>query len=124
MSVRPGRSNRRKFPRFTPRYPIFVYHNTLGRVVDIGVGGMNYVYCAGEIVPGKLPDSGCLICGSDLLIADIQFETVCDRQAPDHLDPEFDRARQRSVKFGELSPRQLQDLERFILRCAEVTTAQ
>ncbi len=108
-----------KFPRFTPRQEMYVFHQGVGRVLDISMGGVSFSYIADNNSPEDLPKEGILFTHTGQHIQGISFEIVGDDvHSRFFLSDYF--VRERRVRFGELSEQQVRQLESFILNNAHI----
>ena len=108
-----------KFPRFTPRQEMYVFHQGVGRVLDISMGGVSFSYIADTQSPGELPAEGILFTHSGQHIQGIPFEIVADAVCARFFASDY-FVRERRVRFGELSEEQIRQLESFILTNAHI----
>lgn len=108
-----------KFPRFTPCQEMYVFHNEVGRVLDISMGGVSFTYIADNLPPKEFPAEGMLFTHSGRHIQEIPFEFIRD-----HVHGRFFSSgyfiRERRVRFGELSAELVKQLEYFILENARI----
>lgn len=108
-----------KFPRFTPRREMYVFHQGVGRVLDISMGGVSFSYIADNPPPQKLPVEGILFTHNGQHIQGIPFEIVADDVCSRFFASDY-FVRERRVRFGELSELQVRQLESFILTNAHI----
>lgn len=108
-----------KFPRFTPRMEMYVFHHGVGRVLDISMGGVSFSYIADTQLPEDLPTEGILFTHSGQHISGIPFEIMADEVYSRFFSSEY-FVRERRVRFGELSEVQIRQLENFILNNAHI----
>jgi len=108
-----------KFPRFTPRQEMYVFHQGVGRVLDISMGGVSFSYIADNHPPEELPTEGILFTHSGQHIQGIPFEIVADEVCSRFFLSDY-FVRERRVRFGELSEQQVRQLESFILNNAHI----
>lgn len=108
-----------KFPRFTPRLEMYVFHQGVGRVLDISMGGVSFSYIADNHTPAELPKEGILFTHNGQHIQGISFEIVADDVCSRFFSSDY-FVRERRVRFGELSEAQVKQLESFILNNAHI----
>ncbi len=108
-----------KFPRFTPRLEMYVFHHGVGRVLDISMGGVSFSYIADKHPPEELPTEGILFTHSGQHIQGIPFEIMADHMYSRFFSSEY-FVMERRVRFGELSDVQVRQLESFILNNAHI----
>lgn len=108
---------RRKYKRMEVRDGAFVLlgpHSTkLGRIVDIGMGGLGYSHMGRERPSSELFELDIFIIDSDFYLERLSFETVWDMKT--HENPFSSITMRRSgVQFGEIGHEQVSQLEYFI----------
>jgi len=108
-----------KFPRFTPRQEMYVFHQGVGRVLDISMGGVSFSYIADNHPPEELPREGILFTHSGQHIQGIPFEIMADAVCSRFFSSDY-FVMERRVRFGELSEAQIRQLESFILNNAHI----
>lgn len=108
-----------KFPRFTPRQEMYVFHQGVGRVLDISMGGVSFSYIADNPPPEDLPREGILFTHSGQHIQGIPFEIMADAVCSRFFSSDY-FVMERRVRFGELSELQVRQLESFILNNAHI----
>ncbi len=108
-----------KFPHFTPRQEMYVFHQGVGRVLDISMGGVSFSYIADSHPPEELPREGILFTHSGQHIQGIPFEIMADAVCSRFFLSEY-FVMERRVRFGELSEAQIRQLESFILNNAHI----
>ena len=108
-----------KFPRFTPRLEMYVFHQGVGRVLDISMGGVSFSYIADSHPLQELPREGILFTHSGQHIQGVPFEIVADDVCSRFFSSDY-FVRERRVRFGELSEAQIRQLESFILNNAHI----
>lgn len=108
-----------KFPRFTPCQEMYVFHNEVGRVLDISMDGVAFTYIADHQPPQEFPAEGILFTHGGKHIQKIPFEIISD-----HIHGHFFLSdyfiRERRIRFGELSPDLVKQMECFILENAHI----
>lgn len=108
-----------KFPRFTPSQEIYVFHNEVGRVLEISMDGVTFTYIADSRPPKEFPPEGVLFTIGGMYIQKIPFARISD-----HVHGNFFSSgyfiRERRICFGELSPDLTRQLECFILENAHI----
>ncbi|MGV1099660.1 hypothetical protein ACUUL3_09680 [Thiovibrio sp. JS02] len=108
-----------KFPRFAPRREMYVFHQGVGRVLDISMGGVSFSYIADNHPPTEPPREGILFTHHGEHIQGIPFEIVADAVCSRFFSSDY-FIRERQVRFGELSEVQIRRLESFILNNAHI----
>ena len=108
-----------KFPRFTPRQEMYVFHQGVGRVLDISMGGVSFSYIADNHPTEALPREGILFTHSGQHIQGIPFEIMADDVCARFFSSDY-FVMERRVRFGELSELQVRQLESFILNNAHI----
>ena len=107
------------FPRFTPDQEMYVFHNEVGRVLEISMGGVTFTYIANNRLPKEFPPEGMLFTIGGMYIHDIPFACIND-----HVHGHFFSSgyclRERRIGFGALSPELVRKLEGFILENAYI----
>ncbi len=107
-----------KFPKFTPCQEMYVFHNEVGRVLEISMDGVSFTYIADDRPLKEFLPEGMLFTHGGKYIHDIPFERISD-----HVHGRFfpsDYIRERRVRFGELSAGLVKQLECFILENAHI----
>ncbi|MCX5863938.1 MAG: hypothetical protein NTW42_02550 [Deltaproteobacteria bacterium] len=108
-----------KFPRFTPNQEMYVFHNEVGRVLDISMDGVTFTYIADNRPTKEFPPEGMLFTVGGTYIHEIPFERISD-----HVHGNFFSSgyfiRERRICFGELSTDLVKQLECFILENAHI----
>ncbi|ADH84868.1 hypothetical protein [Desulfurivibrio alkaliphilus] len=115
----PKACRRKKFPRFAPRRDFYVLHREVGRVINVGMGGLCFTYFDDPSRQGELPEEGLLLAGTGQCVKGVPFETMADQVVVPLLAGKY-RVKRRCVQFGELTEHQIEELERFILDNAYV----
>lgn len=108
-----------KFPRFTPRQEMYVFHQGVGRVLDISMGGVSFSYIADNPPPAELPGEGILFTHNGQHVQGVPFEILADDVCSRFLSSDY-FVRERRIRFGELSEVQVRQLESFILNNAHI----
>jgi hypothetical protein len=117
MSVAKKPIERRKHKRF--RVPRDAYvavrpaYLKLGRVIDIGIGGLTFRYIAEEHPPDLSSQLDIFLASEDFYLDKVPFETISDFQA-DAIPFSSVRMRRTGVQFRDLTPDQKAQLEKFI----------
>ena len=109
----------RKFPRFSPRHKLYVLHRELGRVVNLGMGGLCFTYFDDPNRQSPLPQEGLLVTADNHYLEGLPFEVIADLVVIPHYHGKY-RVRKRCVRFGELEDEQVEKLENFILENAHI----
>ena len=108
-----------KFPWFTPREEMYVFHLGVGRVLDISMGGVSFSYIADTPPLKELPEEGILFTHNGQHIQGLPFEIMADEISSRFLESNY-FVRERRVRFGELTELQVRQLESFILNNARI----
>ncbi len=108
---------RRKYRRTQVRDGAFVLlgpnSTKLGRIIDIGIGGLAFSHMARERPSSELFELDIFIIDSDFYLERVLFETISDFKT--HENPFSSITMRRSgVRFGELGHNQVSQLEKFI----------
>ncbi|OKY74838.1 MAG: hypothetical protein BM485_11415 [Desulfobulbaceae bacterium DB1] len=98
---------------------MYVLHYNFGKVVDIGMGGIAFNYVDKEYLTEKPPERGILFGYNDHYMDEIPFTTISDTTISKSSTSK-PVIKQRRILFGDLTPGQLQQLERFILDNANI----
>ena len=108
---------RRKHKRFQARQDAYVAvrpaYLKLGRVIDIGIGGLTFRYVAEEHPPDLSSQLDIFLASQDFYLDKVPFGIISDFQA-DAIPFSSVSMRDCSVQFGELTPDQKFELESFI----------
>lgn len=107
------------FPRFTPCRDMYVFHNEIGMVLDIGMDGLSFVYVADNDPPETFPAEGMVFSSDGRHIQGIPFEIVSDHMQSRFFSSDY-FVRERRIRFGELSIGLVTQLECFILKYAHI----
>lgn len=108
-----------KFPRFTPSQEMYVFHNEVGRVLDISMDGVTFTYIADNRPPKEFPPEGMLFTVGGTYIHEIPFEHISDHVHGSFFSSDY-FIRERRICFGELSADLAKQLECFILENAHI----
>lgn len=108
-----------KFPQFTPDQEMYVFHNEVGRVLDISMGGVTFTYIADNRPPEDFPPEGMLFTTDGTYIHDIPFARISDHVHGCFFSDGY-CTRERRIRFGALSPELARQLEGFILENAHI----
>ena len=108
---------RRKYKRMQVGDGAFVLlgpnSTKLGRIIDIGMGGLAFSHMARERPSSELFELDIFIIDSDFYLERVLFETISDFKT--HENPFSSITMRRSgVRFGELGHNQVSQLENFI----------
>ena len=108
---------KRKHKRMEVKDGAFVLlgpHSTkLGRIIDIGMGGLSFSHMARERPSSELYELDIFIIDSDFYLERVLFEAISDFKT--HENPFSPITMRRSgVRFGELGHNQVSQLEHFI----------
>jgi len=98
---------------------MYVFHQGVGRVLDISMGGVSFSYIADSHPVEELPAEGILFTHNGQHIQGIPFEIVADEVCSRFFSSDY-FIRERRVRFGELSEAQIRQLESFILHNAHI----
>jgi len=117
MSVAKKLVERRKHKRFRAPRDAYVAvrpaYLKLGRVIDIGPGGLTFRYIAEEHPPDLSSQLDIFLASQDFYLDKVPFETISDFQA-DAIPFSSVSMRECSVQFGDLTSEQKSQLEFFI----------
>lgn len=108
-----------KCPRFTPCQEMYVFHNEVGRVLEISMDGLSFMYIAGNLPPTEFTSAGTLFTHGGKHIQEIPFEPISDHIHGHFFSSEY-FIRERRVRFGELCADLVKQLECFILENAHI----
>jgi hypothetical protein len=92
---------------------LFVLHRDMGRVQEIGIGGILFTYVEQLRLQGNYPRKGIIFTEDDLVV-ELPFKTFSDAYL-DHLPSGQVNTRQRIILFDDLAADQLDQLEELIL---------
>jgi len=98
---------------------MYAFHQGVGRVLDISMGGVSFSYIAGNHPPEEPSKEGILFTHGGQHIQGIPFEIVADEVCSRFFSSDY-FVRKRQVRFGELSKSQVRQLESFILNNAHI----
>ncbi len=115
----PGSDNKRGFPRFSLQKELYVIHRDFGKIVEISMDGLLFIYLDGILPDTEIPSTGILFNYSDQYLDKIPFEIVADNIAQ-HMGKTGHRLRQRRIKFGVMSDEQIAEIEKLILANARI----
>ena len=85
----------------------------IGRVINIGIGGLAFSYTAAEALPNPLSELDIFLSVRDFYLSKMPFETVWDLET-DGVPFSSITTRQSGLQFGHLTPGQMSQLEYFI----------
>ena len=108
-----GFNNRRRFPRFKVDGELFVLHRDMGKVQEIGIGGVLFTYVEQLCLQGHFPQKGILFTEDDFVL-ELPFKMVSDVYL-NHFPSDQIKTRQRIIIFEDLAADQLDQLEELIL---------
>ena len=89
----------------------------MGQVVDISLGGMAFHYKPRNRTIHDF-ESLVLICMNNGILKKVPFKKISDVEINDFNLTEIYLLRRASVQFGSLNPKQQEELNTFIERCA------
>ncbi|MCB2183791.1 MAG: hypothetical protein KQH63_17315 [Desulfobulbaceae bacterium] len=112
-------SNRRRFPRFSPKKEMYVLHYNFGKVIDIGMGGILFNYVDKDYLNEKPPERGILFGLNEDYMDEIPFETISDSIISKSASSK-PVIKQRRILFGDLTDSQIRMLEQFIIANARI----
>jgi hypothetical protein len=98
---------------------MYVFHQGVGRVLDISMGGVSFSYIADNQPVEELPVEGILFTHNGQHIQGVPFEIVADAVCSRFFSSDY-FVRERQVRFGDLSEDQIRQLESFILTNAHI----
>ncbi len=125
MANTKGQTERRKYRRYPIQTDSFVtlgpYHTIVGQIMDISMGGLAFRYI-GNKRPSDESHLDVFAHDFSFGFCDVAFETVSDYEIDntvlcktvDPMAPACRVMRRSGVKFKELTPRQVAQLEYFI----------
>ena len=107
----------RKHKLFRVLKTVFVavrpHFNSVGRLIDIGMDGLAFAYLDTKKRPGKSFELEIFSKDGDFYLQTIPCETISDLKAYESpFGPII--MRKCTVQFGDLTPRQISQLEQFI----------
>jgi len=106
----PGRE-RRKHKRYRAKSGTCALNSRVGEIIDISLGGLAFRYVdRGEWDDMPPSDLGILFGNGDLCLEDIPLKVISDCAINDGINI----TRRCGVQFGELTKKQLEQLEYFI----------
>ncbi|UCG81457.1 MAG: hypothetical protein JSV60_04035 [Desulfobacterales bacterium] len=82
----------------------------IGRVINIGIGGLAFSYTADEALPSLSSELDIFLSIRNFYLCKVPFETVWDLET-DGMPFSSIRTRQSGLQFGQLTPGQMSQLE-------------
>ena len=107
---------RRRHPRFSLKGCTFIADQKIGRIVNVSQGGMAFYYADREPWPHNAAQAGSLHCQDNLVVLNLPIETISDIELPHNYSDGSMTVRRRSVRFGQLTPPQQEQLDKLIAR--------
>jgi len=101
---------KRQHQRFPVKAATIKSGNKSGEIIDISMGGLAFSYLEREDWTDDSFDRGMLLGEQDLRIDDVQLKIISDCA----INSGFSVVRRCGVKFEQLTPKQLAQLEYFI----------
>lgn len=101
---------RRQHPRYPVKSATFTVADKGGEIIDISMGGLAFSYVEREDWDGESFDRGVLMGEQDLYIEDISLKVISDCA----INSGISLIRRCGVKFEQLTPKQMAQLEYFI----------
>jgi hypothetical protein len=98
---------------------MYVFHQGIGRVLDISMGGVSFSYIADNHPQEEPPAEGILFTHAGQHIQKIPFEIMADAVCFRFFSSDY-FVRERRIRFGELSEVQIRQMESFILTNAHI----
>ncbi|MDH3360184.1 MAG: PilZ domain-containing protein [Desulfobulbaceae bacterium] len=114
MKLEDQLANRRKHIRFPLNYCTLTADLKIARIVDISHGGMSFYYADREAWPKNACQQGTLKYREKSFAIDLPIETVSDIEMPNNYTNGSMTVRRRSVRFGELTETQIEQLDKVI----------
>ena len=112
-----GVTDRRKDKRFRlPPGAVVAFrpgYLKLGRIIDIGIGGLGFSYITSEDLPNVFSKLDIFVAIRDFYLYSVPFETVWDFET-EAMRFASVKTRRSGLKFGELTPVQASHLEYLI----------
>jgi hypothetical protein len=119
MTGRP--TDRRKNKRFRVRgmalavvRPYLIHRNPVGAINDISLKGLSFSYVVNAETTRELPELDVCLQDNGFYVCKIPFETVSDFEVKEPCAFRPMGLRRRGVQFGDLSEKQVSQLEYFI----------
>lgn len=106
--------NRRKYVRFPINGCTLFNELKIGRVVDISHGGMSFYYADRTAWPETSCQTGTIRIRDKSLAIDLPLETISDIELPHNYSDGSMTVRRRSVKFGQLTNDQIEQINEVI----------
>ena len=112
-------AERRKHKRFLVEDGAYAavrpQYDKIGQIIDISQGGLAFYYMVSDSQGHESSELDIFLIGDDFHLDKVPFKTVSDQEMPERLSPGSLRIRRCAVQFGELTHKQMLQLEEFIL---------
>jgi hypothetical protein len=110
---------RRKHKRFLAEDGAYAavrpQYDKIGQIIDISRGGLAFSYRVSDSQAHESFELDIFLIGDDFHLDKVPFKIVSDQKIPESLCPGSLKMRRCAVQFGELTQKQLRQLEDFIL---------
>ncbi len=117
VSVAKKPVERRKHRRLSISNGAFValrpHYQRIGQVVDISMGGLAFTYMADQESPNRSFEADIFLAGGVFCCQGVPFRTISDCESYGTAFSSI-KMRRSGLQFGELTPQQQVQLERFI----------
>jgi hypothetical protein len=90
------------------------HFNKVGQIIDIGMDGLSFDYVASEELPDKSFEADILLSDTDFYLERVPCEMISEVKISRKSSFGSLFIRKCSVQFGELTPKQMSQLEYFI----------
>ncbi len=90
-------------------------YDKIGQIIDISRGGLAFSYMVSDSQEQESSELDIFLIGDDFHLDKVPFKMVSDQEIPERLCPGSLKMRRCAVQFGELTQRQIFQLEDFIL---------
>jgi len=107
-------TNRRAHQRFKATTGVFAVNAKFGQIIDISKGGLSFRYVERQGWPKELFEMGVLYGDDDFCLDNLPIKTISDCIIANGLSSYSTIIRRCGVQFGELTAKQVRDLEYFI----------
>lgn len=110
METETGSRERRGHKRFKAKNCTIAVRSKLGSIIDISMGGLSFSYIDTGEWPKDIPSLAIIFGSDDLCLDEFPLRIISDCS----LSKGMSMMRRCGVQFGELSRKQLSQLEHFI----------
>lgn len=114
MEKRMDVDDRRSHRRYKATAGVFAVNSKFGQIIDISRGGLSFRYVERRGWPKELFEMGVLYGDDDFCLDNLAIKTISDCVVANGLSSYSTIIRRCGVQFGELTPKQIRDLEYFI----------